>query len=91
MDAHQLEHYPFFDAIRNDDPYNEAKYGAESTMTAILGRMATYSGKTVEWDEAMAMDHVLVPEVKSYDDTPPVLPDADGWYPVAVPGESEPW
>jgi len=29
-----------------------ADYGAESTMTAILGRMATYSGQVVEWDKA---------------------------------------
>lgn len=91
LDAHQLEHFPFLDAIRNDEKYNEAVYGAESTMMAILGRMATYSGKVVEWEEAMAMDHVLVPEVKSFDDVPPVVPDADGWYPVAEPGSSEPW
>lgn len=91
LDAHQLEHFPFFDAIRNDEAYNEARYGAESTMMAILGRMATYSGRVVEWEDAMKMDHVLVPEVKSFDDEPPVMPDAEGFYPTAVPGVSEPW
>jgi hypothetical protein len=43
----QIEHDRLFDAIRNDRPHNEAVYGAESTMTAILGRMAAYSGKMV--------------------------------------------
>jgi myo-inositol 2-dehydrogenase/D-chiro-inositol 1-dehydrogenase len=92
VDAHQDEHYPFFDAIRNDDPYAEAQYGAESTMMAILGRMATYSGKVVTWDEAMAMENKLVPDnLTNFDSEPPVLPDAEGWYPTAVPGVSEPW
>jgi myo-inositol 2-dehydrogenase/D-chiro-inositol 1-dehydrogenase len=92
VDAHQDEHYPFFEAIRNNDPYAEAKYGAESTMMAILGRMATYSGKVVTWEEAMAMENKLVPDdLTSIDSEPPVLPDGEGWYATAVPGESEPW
>ena len=45
--------------IRNDLPYNEAEYGAHSTMTAIFGRMATYSGKVCHWDDAqMRPQHV---------------------------------
>ena len=39
------EHDDLFDAIRNDKPYNEAFYGAHSTLTSVMGRMATYSGK----------------------------------------------
>src|SRR6266481_4329743 len=50
---YQQEHDDLFDAIRNDKPYNEAEYGAHSTMTAIFGRMATYSGKVLEWDAAI--------------------------------------
>src|SRR5436190_8477115 len=44
-DPYQQEHDDLFDAIRNDKPYNEAERGATSSMTAIFGRMATYSGK----------------------------------------------
>ncbi|MFN7141703.1 MAG: Gfo/Idh/MocA family oxidoreductase, partial [Limisphaerales bacterium] len=42
-DGWQLEHYSLFEAIRNDREFNEAENGAKSTLTAIMGRMATYS------------------------------------------------
>src|ERR1700733_8583065 len=48
-DPYQQEHDDLFTAIRNNQEYSEAVYGAESTMTAILGRMAAYSGKEVDW------------------------------------------
>ena len=60
--------------------------GVEATMTAILGRMATYSGKVITWDEAMKMDHSLVPELHSFNDPAPVLPNSKGEYPVPIPG-----
>ncbi len=87
-DGHQLEHYPLIEAIRNNKPYNELEHAAMSTMTAILGRMAVYSGKMVEWDEAINSKLQLMPEKVSWDMTPPVLPDADGNYPVAIPGKT---
>lgn len=91
-DGHQLEHYPLFKAIREDLPHMEAEQGATATMTAILGRMSNYSGQEVRWDEAMADGQKLVPDdIKDFNDTPPVLPDADGWYPVAVPGVTKPF
>ena len=60
--------------------------GAEATMTAIIGRMATYSGQVISWDEAMTMDHMLVPELHSFNDKAPVLPDKMGNYPIPIPG-----
>ena len=73
-------------------PYGEAQQGAAATMTAILGRMATYSGQRVTWDEAMASDLQLVPDdLTDFSSPPPVLPDKDGRYPVAVPGVSKPY
>lgn len=91
-DGHQLEHYPLFKAIRENLPHMEAEAGATATMTAILGRMSNYSGQEVRWDEAMADGQKLVPDdIKDFNDTPPVLPDDDGWYPVAVPGVTKPF
>jgi hypothetical protein len=87
-DGHQLEHFPLIDAIRNDKPYNDLETAAMSTMTAIMGRMATYSGKRIEWDEAFQSQIQLMPEKVTWDMPPPVLPDADGNYPIAVPGRS---
>jgi len=83
---YQVEHDVLFDAIRNDKPHMEAEYAATSTMTAILGRMATYSGQIVKWDDAINSPTSLFPEKLSWDAQPPILPDADGNYPVAMPG-----
>ncbi len=88
-DGHQLEHYPLFEAIRKNKEYNEAEQGAKSTMTAILGRMATYSGKVVTWDEAFGSELSLLPKEFGEDATPPVLPDKEGWYPIATPGQTK--
>jgi len=85
-DPYQVEHDVLFRAVREDLPHNEAVGGAHATMTAILGRMATYSGLVVTWEEAMASDLALVPERYAWDANPPTLPDADGRYPIPVPG-----
>ena len=55
-------------------------------MSAILGRMATYSGQVITWDEAMEMDHDLVPELHSFEDQAPVIPNEKGEYPIPIPG-----
>jgi myo-inositol 2-dehydrogenase/D-chiro-inositol 1-dehydrogenase len=86
-DPYQQEHDDLFAAIRNDKPYNEtAVYGAYSTMTAILGRMATYSGKEIQWDDAFNSQIDTMPKVLGWDADPPTKPDENGHYPVAVPG-----
>jgi predicted dehydrogenase len=87
---YQVEHDVLFDRVRNDKRHNEAEYAAHSTMTAILGRMATYSGKVVTWDEAMRSERALVPDRYAWDGTPPVVPDENGEYPCAMPGATEP-
>ena len=57
-------------------------------MAGILGRMAAESGKMITWDEAMASNLELAPGLDQYtmDSTPPVMPDAQGRYPIAMPG-----
>ena len=60
--------------------------GAASTMTAIMGRMATYSGKKVEWDAALNSQIDLMPERFAFDAEPRNLPLPDGSYAIPVPG-----
>ena len=55
------EHTDFIAAIRAGKPYNELKTVAESTLTAIMGRMSTYSGKVVTWDQALNSQEQLMP------------------------------
>lgn len=84
---YQQEHEDLAASIVGDGPYRmEADYGATSTMTAVMGRMATYSGKVITWDEATASTQRLGPERYALDAEPPVLPLADGSYPSAMPG-----
>jgi myo-inositol 2-dehydrogenase/D-chiro-inositol 1-dehydrogenase len=84
--AYQAEHDALFDAIRNDKPYNEVEYGAHSTMTAILGRMATYSGQIVSWNAAIKSNHSLTTDAEKWDAPAPINPSSDGRYAIAVPG-----
>lgn len=87
-DPYQQEHDDLFDAIRNNRPYNEAENGAKSSLTAIMGRMATYSGKQVEWDAALNSNIVTMPKNLAWDAQPPVMPGPDGMYARAIPGKS---
>jgi predicted dehydrogenase len=86
--AYDVEHELLFQAIRQDLPYNETERCAKAAMTGILGRMAAESGKEITWDEALNSDLELAPGLEKYtwESDPPVLPDAEGKYPVAVPG-----
>jgi predicted dehydrogenase len=54
--AYQVEHEEFIQSIRDGNPINEAKQIAESTLTAIMGREACYSGREITWDNLMKSD-----------------------------------
>jgi predicted dehydrogenase len=81
----QAEMQHFFGALRAGEIPNEGYYGAMSTMTAILGRAATYSGQVVSLPRELASDERLAePELlESLDDAAPVVPDASGVYRIA--------
>ncbi len=83
---YQVEFDVLFDAIRNDKPHNEVEYGAHSTMTAILGRLATYSGKVVKWDDAFQSNLRLTFDATTWDEKPREQPDSHGAYRIPVPG-----
>ena len=67
---------------------SDAENGAKSTMAAIMGRMATYSGQFINYDEAIKSELQLVPEDLSWNSTPPVTPNPDGYYPIPTPGKT---
>jgi predicted dehydrogenase len=88
-DMYQLEHDELFKAIRSggEKYINNGKYMANSTMLAILGRLACYTGKRLTWDEALDMELPTKPSGYAWNDTPPTLPDDNGRYKIEVPGE----
>ena len=87
INPYQQEHNDLFKAIRlGQYKINDTKQGADATLSAIIGRMATYSGQVITWDEAIKMDQNLVPDLYSFDDEAPVQPDENGMYPIPIPG-----
>jgi myo-inositol 2-dehydrogenase/D-chiro-inositol 1-dehydrogenase len=83
---YQQEHIDLLKAIHNNAKYNEGWYGATSSMTAVLGRMATYSGEIVRWDDAVAKGPSLFATTLTWEANPRVMPGPDGKYPIAIPG-----
>ncbi len=79
---YEQEHADLIQSIRDGRPLNEGQQVAESTMTAILGRMSAYTGRAIKWDWAM--------NASKQDLTPPTyelgpLPVA----PVPMPGKTQ--
>ena len=86
-EPYQTEHDELFAAIsKGEYKFSDAENGAKSTMTSILGRMATYSGKLVEWDKALNCGLNIQPSAYTWNTLPQSLPDANGQYKIAVPG-----
>jgi predicted dehydrogenase len=86
-EPYQAEHDELFAAIaKGEYKFADAENGANSTMTSILGRMATYSGQVVMWDKVINSGIDIQPKEYSFAAVPPVVPNADGFYNVAVPG-----
>ncbi len=85
---YQNEHDLLFDAIRKDIPYNESQRCAYAAMTGILGRMASETGQMITWEDAMNSNVELAPGLDDFtmQSPAPVLANASGDYPIALPG-----
>ncbi len=73
-DPYIQEHTDLIASIRDGKPLNELKTVAESTLTAILGRMSTYTGRTITWDQALNSKQDTMPSNLAWDmkiDVPP--------------------
>ncbi|MFK7735751.1 MAG: Gfo/Idh/MocA family protein [Pirellulaceae bacterium] len=67
-DAYQLEHKDLIDSIRSGNPIVELKQTADSSLTAVMGRMAAYTGKKVTWEFASEKSELgLFPENLTWD------------------------
>ncbi|MDB5334936.1 MAG: hypothetical protein JWN70_555 [Planctomycetaceae bacterium] len=78
-DLYQQEHDELFAGIRAGKPINNGEYMAKSTLLAIMGRMAAYTGQEITWDMALNSQEDLTPPRYAWDVTLPVPP-------VATPG-----
>ena len=83
----QIEQDVFIGAVLGNSAYvNNTEYGAESTMTTIMGRMAVESGLIIDLDKAKASNLSIVPDQLSWDMKMPNAPLADGDYRIPNPG-----
>ena len=78
---YQQEHEALFKAIRTDSPYNNGDYAAKSTLMAIMGRMASYTGQNITWEQALNSKEDLTPD--SYQFGSIEVPS------VAIPGKTK--
>lgn len=76
-DMYQREHDVLFASIRKGQPVNDGKRLATSTLLAIIGRMAAYTGQEVTWEQALNSQEKLFPEHLSWDGSLPVAPRAE--------------
>jgi len=83
---HEAEHVVLFRALRQGKTVNDGSFMTLSTLMAILGRMVTYTGQTITWEQAAGSKESLSPARYAWDADPPILPEAGGGYPLAVPG-----
>jgi predicted dehydrogenase len=89
--SYQIEHDQLFQAIRENKPHNEAERCANSAMVGVLGRMACESGQQITWEQALASNVELAPGLENLtmDSPAPVMADAQGRYPIAMPGQTK--
>ena len=73
------EHEELFASIRSGKTINNGDYMTKSTLLAIMGRMATYTGQTITWDQALNSQEDLSPSGYTWDAKPPDSP-------IAIPG-----
>ena len=73
--AYQLEHEEIIQSIRDGNPVNEARQVAESSLTAIMGREAAYSGREITWEDLMKSNQDFTLEKYEFGDMPvPAVP-----------------
>ncbi len=70
---YQLEHERLFASIRGGKAENDGEYMTKSTLLAIMGRMATYTGQVITWDQAMNSQELLAPKKYEWGDAPEVV------------------
>ncbi len=70
---YQVEHDEMIAGIRSGSPLNNGEYMAKSTLLAIMGRMATYTGQEITWEQAMNSQQDLSPKQYAWGPAPEVV------------------
>jgi myo-inositol 2-dehydrogenase / D-chiro-inositol 1-dehydrogenase len=81
-DMYQQEHDELFASIRNAKPINDGAWEAQSTLVALMGRMAAYTGQQITWEMMQNSQERLAPEKLEWDMKLPITP-------MAIPGRTK--
>lgn len=81
-DMYQVEHNELFASIRADKPLNDGVRMCSSTLLAIMGRLAAYTGQEITWDQALNSQDKLVPDNIDWNMKLPIAP-------MAMPGRTK--
>lgn len=90
--AYVQEHVDLLNSILKGEPLNEARNVAESTLTAIMGRIATYTGQMVQWSDltektsSQWYNLTLKPTAEDFEKGEVVAPEDDV---APIPGSDE--
>jgi len=80
--ADLVQYGDLIESVRSGRPINEGKQVAESTLTAIMGRISAYTGRALQWDWVMDASNLdLTPPKYEFGEMPVA--------PVAIPGQTE--
>jgi myo-inositol 2-dehydrogenase/D-chiro-inositol 1-dehydrogenase len=74
QDMYQVEHNELFASIRSGKPINDGDRMAQSTLAALMGRMAAYTGEEITWEMALNSQEKLVPDNLTWDMKLPIAP-----------------
>lgn len=87
-DPYENEWQDLIKAIRNDQPYSEVERGAKASLVTSMGRMSAHTGQVITYDEILNCAHEFAPQIGELtpDGPSPLMPGADGRYPVPQPG-----
>ncbi|MDR1479021.1 MAG: Gfo/Idh/MocA family oxidoreductase [Planctomycetaceae bacterium] len=93
LGGHAEEQAALFKALREGKRLESDAFVVNSSLMAILGQVASYTGKLITWKELYDSNFVFkpTPEECVAGMEPPVKPDANGLYPVPIPGQTKWW
>jgi predicted dehydrogenase len=85
---YQQEWEDFMDAIRNNKPYNEMERGVMASLVTCMGRMASHTGQIITQEQMLNCPYEFAPNADklTLDGPAPIHEDANGRYPVPLPG-----
>jgi predicted dehydrogenase len=88
QNPYTLEWKDLIEAVTENKPHNEVPRAVQACLVSNMGRMAAHTGQEITFDQIVACPHEMAPGVAEFTNKgpAPVMPNAEGKYPVPMPG-----